>query len=75
MLTEKEVVAPAPSIATDPIFVAIEMSRSKWVVGSYVPTSSKVGIHTVEWGDAAALLSLVPRHRGFDWLVLHFQDG
>ena len=63
MLIEKEVVAPAPSIATDPIFVAIEMSRSKWVVGSYVPTSSKVGIHTVEWGDTAALLSLVERLR------------
>ena len=29
MLAEKEVVAPALSVATDPIFVAIEMSRPK----------------------------------------------
>lgn len=63
MLTEKEVVAPAPSVATDPIFVAIEMSRSKWVVGTHVPTSRKVGIHNVEWGDATALLSLIDRLR------------
>ena len=63
MLTEKEVVAPAPSVATDPIFVAIEMSRSKWVVGTHIPTSTKVGIHNVEWGDAAALLSLINRLR------------
>jgi len=63
MLAEKEVAAPAPSIATDPIFIAIEMSRSKWVVGTHIPTSTKVGIHTVEWGDAAALLGLVDRLR------------
>ena len=63
MLAEKEVAAPAPSIATDPIFVSIEMSRSKWVVGTHIPTSTKVGIHTVEWGDAAALLGLVERLR------------
>ena len=63
MLTEKEVAAPTPSIDTDPIFVAIEMSRSKWIVGTHIPTSSKVCIHTVEWGDAAALLSLVKRLR------------
>ena len=63
MLAEKEVAAPAPSINIDPIFVAIEMSRSKWVVGTHIPTSSKVGVHTVEWGDAAALLALVERLR------------
>jgi len=63
MLAEKEVAAPAPSVSTDPIFVAIEMSRSKWIVGTHIPTSSKVGIHTIDWGDAAALLSLVGRLR------------
>ena len=63
MLAEKEVAAPASSVANDPIFVAIEMSRSKWVVGTHIPTSSKVGIYTVEWGDAAALLALVERLR------------
>ena len=63
MLAEKEVTVLASSVATDPIFVAIEMSRSKWVVGTHVPTSSKVGIHIVEWGDVDALLTLVDRLR------------
>ena len=26
-------------------------------------------------GDTQLSRRLVPRHRGFDWLVLHFQDG
>jgi transposase len=63
MLAEKEGTVPASSVATDPIFVAIEMSRSKWVVGTHIPTSSKVGIHIVEWGDVDALLTLVDRLR------------
>jgi len=63
MLAEKEVAAPASSVATDPIFVAIEMSRSKWVVGTHVPTSTKVGIHAVDWGDVDALLQLFARLR------------
>ena len=41
MLAEKEVAAPTLSINTDPIFVAIEMSRSKWVVGTHFPTSRR----------------------------------
>lgn len=63
MLAEKEVAAPVPSVATDPIFVAIEMSRSKWVVGTHVPASDKVGIHTLDWGDTAALFTLIDRLR------------
>jgi transposase len=63
MLAEKEGTVPASTVAADPIFVAIEMSRSKWVVGAHIPTSSKVGIHIVEWGDVDALLTLVDRLR------------
>ena len=63
MLAEKEGTVPASSVATDPIFVAIEMSRSKWVVSTHIPTSSKVGIHILEWGDVDALLTLVDRLR------------
>ena len=63
MLAKKEVAAPAPHLDTDPIFIAIEMSRSKWVVGTHVPTSDKVGVHSIEWGDVPALLSLVNRLR------------
>jgi transposase len=39
------------------------MSRSKRVVGAHAPASDKVGIHTIDWGDAAALLALIDRLR------------
>lgn len=63
MITEKEVAAPALSVITDPIFMAIEMSRSKWVIATHVPTATKVGIHAIEWGDVDALLQLFARLR------------
>ena len=63
MLTEKEVVASVPSAHIDPIFISIEMSRSKWVVGAHLPGADKVGIHVTPWGDVAALLTLIERLR------------
>ena len=63
MLTAQKVVARVPSVDTDPIFIAVEMSRSKWVVGAHVPTSDKVSIYTMDWGDTAALFSLIDRLR------------
>jgi transposase len=61
MLAEKEVAAQVSSTATDPIFIAIEMSRSKWLVGTHLPASAKVGIHSMDWGDTAALFVLIDR--------------
>lgn len=63
MLPEKEVAAPATSVKGDPVFVSIEMSRSKWVVGAHVPTTDKVSIHIINWGDTTALLALIDRLR------------
>lgn len=48
MLAEKEVAAQFSSMDTDPIFIAIEMSRSKWLVGTHLPGSAKVGIHAMD---------------------------
>ncbi|WP_363351649.1 transposase [Methylocystis echinoides] len=61
MLAQKEVAAEVLSIESDPIFIAIEMSRSKWLVGSHLPTSTKVGIYTLDWGDTSALFALIDR--------------
>lgn len=61
MLAEKEFAAQDSSADTDPIFIAIEMSRSKWLVGTHLPASTKVGIHTLDWGDTAALFALIDR--------------
>lgn len=63
MPAAQKVVARVPSMDTDPIFIAVEMSRSKWVVGTHVPTSDKVSIYTMAWGDIAALFSLIDRLR------------
>ena len=63
MLTDREVAAAVPSISSDPIFIAIEMSRSKWMVAAHVPTTGKVGIYTVAWGDTVALFGLIDRLR------------
>ena len=63
MLPEKEVTIPVPSAPSDPIFIAVEMSRSKWVVGAHLPASDKIGIHVLPWGDTGALLSLIERLR------------
>ena len=63
MLTEKDVAAPMSPTITDPIFIAIEMSRSKWVVGAHLPGADKVGIHVTPWGDVTALLTLIDRLR------------
>jgi transposase len=63
MPAAQKVVTRVPSVDTDPIFIAVEMSRSKWVVGAHVPTSDKVSIYTMDWGDTAALFSLIDRLR------------
>ena len=63
MPTENESTASASPTTQSLIFIAIEMSRSKWVVGAHVPGAEKVGIHVTPWGDAAALLALIERLR------------
>ncbi len=61
MLAEKEVAAQVSSADADPSFIAIEMSRSKWLVGTHLPASAKIGIHAMGWGDTAALFALIDR--------------
>jgi hypothetical protein len=45
------------------IFVSVEMSRSKWVVGIHTPLANKIGLHTMACGDVEALLALIDRAR------------
>ena len=58
MFAEKEVAAHVSSAPNDPIFIAIEMSRSKWW-WSAPSASDKIGIHVLPWGDVAALHTLI----------------
>jgi transposase len=45
------------------IFVSIEMSRAKWVIGVRTPLADKIAIHGVAAGDADAILALIERFR------------
>lgn len=45
------------------IFVAVEMSRSKWIVGCHTPLADKVSCHATDWGDAEGLRELIDRQR------------
>ncbi|MCZ3380678.1 IS110 family transposase [Rhizobium sp. AG207R] len=61
MLEENDAVTDAP-IGAD-IFVSVEMSRSKWVVGIHSPSTDKIALHSMTGGDVDALLALVDRAR------------
>ena len=45
------------------IFLSVEMSRSKWVVGIHTPLADKIALHTMACGDVEALLALIDRAR------------
>ena len=57
-------ISPSPAApATDPqpatLFVALELSKAKWLVGLHSPMADKVSRHTIAGGDAPALLMLI----------------
>lgn len=58
--------APAtPAADTQPatLFVALELSKAKWLVGLHSPIADKISRHTITGGDATALLALVDAAR------------
>lgn len=60
MLTAPKAAANA---LADAIFISIEMSRSKWLVGTHSPLSDKISLHATDWGDTAALFAIIDRLR------------
>lgn len=64
MLTHEETVSsPEGSGVDGHIYVSVEMSRSKWVIGLQSPLADKIAIHTFGCGDVDALLALIKRMR------------
>jgi transposase len=55
----------APATETQPatLFVALELSKAKWLVGLHSPTADKISRHTIAGGDAPALLALIDAAR------------
>ena len=54
-------IAPVAGHEFAPIFVALELSRSKWLVGVGTPQKWAVRRHQVEGGDLDGLLALLGR--------------
>jgi transposase len=49
--------------ASATLFVALELSRSTWLVALHSPAADKVGQHRLAGGDAEGLLELITRKR------------
>jgi transposase len=62
MLTMKEGLE-ADTTAGEPgvIFISVEMSRSKWIVGCHTPRADKISCHAIDWGDVPTLRTLIDR--------------
>ncbi len=45
------------------VFVAIELSRTSWVVAVHTPPVDKIGLHRLAAGDVEGLLALIARQR------------
>ena len=56
------------AVATDAVpatlFVALELSRSAWLVALHSPVADKASQHRLEGGDTEGLLALIARKRG-----------
>ena len=58
--------AVAPTAAAGEIvqiFLALELSRSSWLVGSHTPAADKISRHKLAAGDIDSLLALIARLR------------
>ena len=50
--------------ASATLFVALELSRSTWLVALHAPLTNKVSQHRLDGGDADGRLALIARKQG-----------
>ena len=62
MPPRNETAAPA-ALEHSTLYVAVEVSRTSWVVGIKGPGSARIGLHTLEPSDADGLVALIARQR------------
>src|SRR3712207_2884202 len=55
--------APLAGAAPVTLFVALELSRSTWLVAMHSPIGDKISQHRLAGGDAEGLLALITRKR------------
>lgn len=61
-ITSASVPSPAGGEAAT-LFVVLELSKARWLVAIHSPRADKISRHTIEGGDAPALLNLIGRMR------------
>ena len=61
---EKQTAVAPTAIAEEVvrIFLALELSRSSWLVASHTPAADKISRHKLAAGDIDGLLALIERH-------------
>lgn len=57
------VALPPVGEKTATIFVALELSKSAWLVALHSPTADKISLHRLQGGDTAGLMTLIERRR------------
>ncbi|MGH6898090.1 MAG: hypothetical protein ACREJ5_16345 [Geminicoccaceae bacterium] len=58
-ISSRSAASAAPQPAT--IFVALELSRARWVVAVHTPLADKISLHKLKGGDSEGLLALITR--------------
>ena len=67
METSPAPAAPATDMEPATLFVALELSKAKWLVGLHSPTADKISRHTITGGPAGADRGGTPACRSEPW--------
>src|SRR6266511_1491699 len=62
-MNSSTMVCPTEWKSTATIYIAIELSQSKWVIGAHTPLADKISIYRLSGGDTQGLLALIARLR------------
>jgi transposase len=54
---------PSADAKPAPLFVALELSKARWVVALHAPDSDKVGLYRIDGGDTERLVTLIDAKR------------
>ncbi|MGX5845281.1 hypothetical protein ACWGTI_32135, partial [Mesorhizobium sp. ArgA1] len=57
------VALPPVGEKTATIFVALELSKSAWLVALHSPAAEKISLHRLQGGDTEGLMALIEHRR------------
>ena len=62
-MNNRTAVTPTERECASTIYIAIELSQSKWVIAAHTPLADKISIYRLAGGDAQGLLAVIARLR------------